>query len=52
MYGYAVAEAYNKIAQPHEPRDSVWIGNRDAYRGAIFFFLVALTGHAVRAIFY
>jgi hypothetical protein len=51
-YGYLVTEAYNRWRQPKDPKDPVWVGNRDAYRGAVFFGLVAATGHLLRTIFY
>jgi hypothetical protein len=52
IYGYLAAEAYNRWCKPEELRDPVWVGNRDAYRGAAFFGLVAITGHLVRLIAY
>lgn len=52
IYGYVVAEVFNRVFRPPQPRDVVWVANRDAYRGAIFLGLVALAGHALRAIFY
>ncbi len=51
MFGYGFAELWNRIKEPGEPKDPVWVGNRDAYRGALFAFVVALCGHLLRAIF-
>lgn len=51
VFGYVTAEIFNRLKQPTTPKDPVWVGNRDAYRGAVFFGLVALSGHALRAIF-
>jgi hypothetical protein len=51
MFGYGFAETWNRIKKPLEPVDPVWVGNRDAYRGALFAFVVAACGHALRAIF-
>lgn len=51
MLGYVTAELFNLIKRPAEPKDAVWVGNRDAYRGAVFFCVVAACGHLLRAIF-
>lgn len=50
MFGYGFATIWNRITDPAEPRDPVWVGNRDAYRGAIFALTVAACGHMLRAI--
>lgn len=50
MIGYGIAESANYLLQPAEPKDPVWVGNRDAFRGAIFLFVVCGCGHLLRAI--
>jgi hypothetical protein len=51
VFGFLVAEVFSRLYRRLSLEEILRVANRDAYRGAVFFGLVGLVGHLLRAIF-
>jgi hypothetical protein len=51
VIGFVTAEIAKLLGRQLQLKEVLQVANRDAYRGAVFFGLVAVVGHALRAIF-